>query len=234
MTRIKPCPSSPFPTDTHKFKHVPVKDIVVGETLAVEEVAEELPQVRVVRFIVKPQWAAEVEVCRELSWREQRTASWLTPSNPPSPTMEPPQPFSSRVLDLDGTNTQLCNKNWACWLLCSGHQENSVLIFTRGNAHTSLFFSPLLQARGSKSQSLLKESKNAGLKNKWRWALGSSAQSRGLPGSVVRLKQWPESNSYRGERPGWARLTLSLPLAQLPPAFSSGDFLIWMWFLIIL
>lgn len=45
MTRIKPCPSSSFPTDTHKFKHVPVKDIVVGEALAVEEVAEELPQV---------------------------------------------------------------------------------------------------------------------------------------------------------------------------------------------
>uniref|UniRef100_A0A8C9MMD5 Uncharacterized protein n=1 Tax=Serinus canaria TaxID=9135 RepID=A0A8C9MMD5_SERCA len=41
--------SSPFAKHTHKFKHVPVKDVVIGEALAVEEVAEELP------------------------WREQRT-----------------------------------------------------------------------------------------------------------------------------------------------------------------
>uniref|UniRef100_A0A493SUH3 Uncharacterized protein n=1 Tax=Anas platyrhynchos platyrhynchos TaxID=8840 RepID=A0A493SUH3_ANAPP len=52
-----------FPhTHTHKFKHVPVKDVVVGEALAVEEVAEELPQVGVVGFVIKPQRAAEVEV----------------------------------------------------------------------------------------------------------------------------------------------------------------------------
>jgi hypothetical protein len=48
---------------THEFEHVPVKDVVVGEALAVEEVAEELAQVRVVRLVVKPQGAAEVEVC---------------------------------------------------------------------------------------------------------------------------------------------------------------------------
>uniref|UniRef100_A0A8C0IXY8 Uncharacterized protein n=1 Tax=Chelonoidis abingdonii TaxID=106734 RepID=A0A8C0IXY8_CHEAB len=36
---------------THKFEHVPVEDIVVREALAVEEVTEELPQVRVVRFL---------------------------------------------------------------------------------------------------------------------------------------------------------------------------------------
>uniref|UniRef100_A0A8C5NKM3 Uncharacterized protein n=1 Tax=Junco hyemalis TaxID=40217 RepID=A0A8C5NKM3_JUNHY len=79
----------PFAKHTHKFKHVPVKDVVIGEALAVEEVAEELPQVRVVRFIIKPQRTAEVEVCRELSWREQRTADdWGLPSNLPAPTME--------------------------------------------------------------------------------------------------------------------------------------------------
>lgn len=55
-------PSFPH-THTHKFKHVPVKDVVVGEALAVEEVAEELPQVGVVGFVIKPQRAAEVEVC---------------------------------------------------------------------------------------------------------------------------------------------------------------------------
>lgn len=74
--KTHPHPTQPFPhIHTHKFQHVPVKDIVVGEALAVEEVAEELSQIRVVRFVIKPQRAAEIEVCRELSWREQRTAT---------------------------------------------------------------------------------------------------------------------------------------------------------------
>ena len=30
---------------THKFQHVPVKDIVVGEPLPMEEISEQLPQV---------------------------------------------------------------------------------------------------------------------------------------------------------------------------------------------
>lgn len=78
--------------------------------MAVEEVAEELPQVRVVRFIIKPQRTAEVEVCRELSWREQRTADgYGLPSNLPAPTMELQQPFGSGLLDQDSTNTELCN-----------------------------------------------------------------------------------------------------------------------------
>lgn len=54
-----PSPGSTMPLAkacaTHKFEHVPVEDIVVGEALAVEEVTEELPQVRVVRFVIKPQ-----------------------------------------------------------------------------------------------------------------------------------------------------------------------------------
>lgn len=64
--KTHPHPTQPFPhthTHTHKFKHVPVKDVVVGEALAVEEVTEELSQIRVVRFVIKPQRAAEVEVC---------------------------------------------------------------------------------------------------------------------------------------------------------------------------
>lgn len=48
---------------THEFEHVPVEDIVVGEALPVEEVAEELAQVGVVGLVVEPQGAAEVEVC---------------------------------------------------------------------------------------------------------------------------------------------------------------------------
>lgn len=48
---------------THEFEHVPVEDIVVGEALPVEEVAEELAQVGVVGLVIEPQGAAEVEVC---------------------------------------------------------------------------------------------------------------------------------------------------------------------------
>ena len=40
---------------THEFEHVPVKDVVVGETLSVEEIAEELSQVRVVGLVVETQ-----------------------------------------------------------------------------------------------------------------------------------------------------------------------------------
>lgn len=38
---------------TYKFEHVPVKNIVIGETLAVEQIPEELSQVRVVRLVIK-------------------------------------------------------------------------------------------------------------------------------------------------------------------------------------
>uniref|UniRef100_A0A674G910 Uncharacterized protein n=1 Tax=Taeniopygia guttata TaxID=59729 RepID=A0A674G910_TAEGU len=97
--------SSPSAKHTHKFKHVPVKDVVIGEALAVEEVAEELPQVRVVRLIIKPQ--------------EQRTADGCgLPSN---------LPFNSEKM----LSTPFCR---------------------------------LLQARPNKSQCLLKDSRNAGLK----------------------------------------------------------------------
>ena len=40
---------------TYEFEHVPVEDIVVGEALAVEQVSEELAQVRVVGFVVEAQ-----------------------------------------------------------------------------------------------------------------------------------------------------------------------------------
>lgn len=47
---------------TYKFEHVPVEDIVVGEALSVEEVPEELAEVRVVGLVVEPQRATEVQV----------------------------------------------------------------------------------------------------------------------------------------------------------------------------
>lgn len=60
-------------TLTYKLEHVPVKDVVVGEALTVEEVPEELPQVRVVWFIVKAQRAAEVQVGGKLGFRGRKT-----------------------------------------------------------------------------------------------------------------------------------------------------------------
>lgn len=52
----------PYGEQTYKLEHVPVKDVVVGEALSVEEVPEKLAEVRVVGFIVKSQRAAEVQV----------------------------------------------------------------------------------------------------------------------------------------------------------------------------
>uniref|UniRef100_A0A8D0DRL8 Uncharacterized protein n=1 Tax=Salvator merianae TaxID=96440 RepID=A0A8D0DRL8_SALMN len=54
--------STKFFITTHKLEHVPVEDIIIGETLAMKEIAEQLPQVRVVWFVIKPQGTAEVEV----------------------------------------------------------------------------------------------------------------------------------------------------------------------------
>lgn len=48
---------------THEFEHVPVEDVIIGEALTVEEVAEELAQVGVVGLVIEPQRTAEVEVC---------------------------------------------------------------------------------------------------------------------------------------------------------------------------
>uniref|UniRef100_A0A4X1U7F7 Uncharacterized protein n=1 Tax=Sus scrofa TaxID=9823 RepID=A0A4X1U7F7_PIG len=69
---------------TYKLEHVPVKDVVVGEALAVEQVPEELPQVRVVRLVIKAQGTAEVQVRGELGCKTRETQgnqlSNLTPS----------------------------------------------------------------------------------------------------------------------------------------------------------
>lgn len=45
--------SEVWPADTHKFQHVPVEHVVVGESLSVEEVPEELSQVGVVGLVVE-------------------------------------------------------------------------------------------------------------------------------------------------------------------------------------
>ena len=55
---------------THKLEHVPVKDVVVGEALSVEQVSEQLSQVRVVRLVIEPQRATEVQVGGELRCEE--------------------------------------------------------------------------------------------------------------------------------------------------------------------
>lgn len=56
---------------TYKFEHVPVKDVVVRETLSVEEVPEELAEIRVVGFVVESQRAAEVQVGGKLRYGDQ-------------------------------------------------------------------------------------------------------------------------------------------------------------------
>lgn len=38
-----------------KLEHVPVKHVVVGETLAVKQISKQLPRVRVVGFLFEPQ-----------------------------------------------------------------------------------------------------------------------------------------------------------------------------------
>uniref|UniRef100_A0A8C6WGI4 Uncharacterized protein n=1 Tax=Neogobius melanostomus TaxID=47308 RepID=A0A8C6WGI4_9GOBI len=64
---------------THKLEHVPVKDVVVGKALSVEEVPEELPQVGVVWLIVEPQRAAEVQLLPKSVSSSHRPSctSWL-------------------------------------------------------------------------------------------------------------------------------------------------------------
>ena len=52
---------------TSKLELIPVKDVIVGKALTVEQVAEELAQVRIIRLIVKAEGATEVQVCCKLS-----------------------------------------------------------------------------------------------------------------------------------------------------------------------
>lgn len=49
-------------TCTYKFEHVPIKHVVIGKALSVEQIPEELPQVWVVWLVIKSQWPAKVEV----------------------------------------------------------------------------------------------------------------------------------------------------------------------------
>lgn len=51
---------------THKLQHVPVKDVVIGEALSVEKIPEELPKIRVVWLVIKPQRATQIQVSGEL------------------------------------------------------------------------------------------------------------------------------------------------------------------------
>lgn len=66
---------------TYKFQHVPVKDVVVGESLPVEEVPEELAQVWVVGLIVEPQRPAEVQVGGKLGFGDKEVFKTLVLAN---------------------------------------------------------------------------------------------------------------------------------------------------------
>lgn len=56
---------------THKLQHVPVEDIVVGETLSVEKIPEELPEIGVVWLVVEAQRATQIQVGGELGCQTQ-------------------------------------------------------------------------------------------------------------------------------------------------------------------
>lgn len=58
-------------TSTHKLKHVPVKDIVVGEALSVEQISEELTKIRIVGLVIKAQRATEIQVGGKLSCKNR-------------------------------------------------------------------------------------------------------------------------------------------------------------------
>ena len=58
---------------TYKLEKIPVKDIIVGVALSVEECSEQLPEVRVVRLVVKPQGATEIQVCGKFSYKKNET-----------------------------------------------------------------------------------------------------------------------------------------------------------------
>lgn len=55
----------------YKFQHVPVKDVVIGETLSVKQISEQLSQVRVIRLVIKSQRATEVHVRGEFRYRQK-------------------------------------------------------------------------------------------------------------------------------------------------------------------
>lgn len=42
-------------TCTYKLQHVPIKHVVVGKALPVEQISKELPQVRIVWLVIKSQ-----------------------------------------------------------------------------------------------------------------------------------------------------------------------------------
>jgi hypothetical protein len=52
---------------TYKFKHIPVKHVVVGKALSVEQGPEHLPQIVVVRTLFEPQGSAVIQICGEFS-----------------------------------------------------------------------------------------------------------------------------------------------------------------------
>ena len=62
---------------TYEFEEVPVEHVVIGEVLAMEEVAEQLSQVRVVGLIFEPQAPAERQVSCEFVYKQKGTQMQL-------------------------------------------------------------------------------------------------------------------------------------------------------------
>lgn len=54
----------------YEFEEIPVEDVIVGEVLAMEEVAEQLAEVRVVRFVLEAQAPAKGQVRCKLVYRK--------------------------------------------------------------------------------------------------------------------------------------------------------------------
>jgi hypothetical protein len=54
---------------TYKFKHIPVKHVVVGKALSVEQGPEHLSQIVVVGPFFKPQGSAVIQICGEFSFK---------------------------------------------------------------------------------------------------------------------------------------------------------------------
>ena len=58
-------------TITYIFHEVPVEHVVVGESLSVEQVPDQLSEVSVVRLLLEPEGPHVVVIGGELSWKNK-------------------------------------------------------------------------------------------------------------------------------------------------------------------
>lgn len=50
---------------THKFKHIPIEDVVIRKTLTMKKISKELTQVRIIWFVVEAERATVIEIGSE-------------------------------------------------------------------------------------------------------------------------------------------------------------------------